>query len=98
MPRDGGQGQRGLQGSPLLLLPLLGGFLSGMLSSPGRGRVSVGDDSGSFGYVTSYQVVETGTSYSGYSLTRYFLSFLQRKPALCFMAGLLRCYLEAKHC
>ena len=76
MPGDGGQGQRGLQGSPLLLLPLLGGFLSGMLSSPGRARVSVGDDSGSFGYVTSYQVVETGTSYSGYSLTRYFLSFL----------------------
>ena len=26
--------------------------------------------------LTSYQVVETGTSYSGYSLTRYFLSFL----------------------
>ena len=50
------QGQKGLQAYPLLLLPSAGWFSVWNVSSPGRGRVSVGGESGSFG-CEFYQVV-----------------------------------------
>ena len=84
MPGDGGQGRRGLQASPPLLLPLLGDFQS-MLAVLGESE-SVGGESGSFECVSFYQLVQTGASYSGYSFDKMFFVFPSVEACPAFYA------------